>query len=288
MGLFDAFGVGGGNLHLQLQFPTAQAGGMVQGQAVFQAGRRDQDIKNIVVKLTCTTQVQTPQGPQSRSQDVTAPTMVSQPFRAQAGQSYQFPFQLQVPPGAFSSTPGFVSYRLSANADIDGEIDPGAGVDIQVVGQPFQPGYGGAPGMMPMGGGYDPGMDKAAMAKQQAMKDPYGQGGYDQGYGKADPYAKGGDPYAKGGDPYGKADPYAQGKDPYANQGGYDPYAGQKGYGGGGGGGHLQPGAHCLAQWSDGGYYGVTVVQVQNNMALVQWDDGTPASWVRFDQTQPG
>ena len=34
MGLFDAFGVGGGKLHIQLQFPTAQAGSVLQGMIV--------------------------------------------------------------------------------------------------------------------------------------------------------------------------------------------------------------------------------------------------------------
>ncbi|MBL8605395.1 MAG: sporulation protein [Myxococcales bacterium] len=293
MGLFDAFGVGGGDLHIQLQFPTAQAGGVLQGTVVFQAGRRAQNIKNITVKLACTTQVQTPQGPQSRSQDVSPPGLIAQAFSAQPGQSYSFPFQIPVPPGAFSSAPGMVSYRLSANADIDGEVDPGAGADIQVQGEPYQ-GFAGGPGMMPMGG-----YDKAAAAKMQAMHDPYAQKG------AHDPYAqKGYDAGAKGGyDPYaaqkgydagakGGHDPYAQKGYDAGAKGGYDPYAAQKGYDAGAkgayGGHHLSPGAHCLAQWSDGGYYGVTVVQVQGNMVMVQWDDGTPASWVRTDQTQPG
>ena len=75
-----------------------------------------------------------------------------------------------------------------------------------------------------------------------------------------------GDPYAKGG-----GDPYAKGGDPYAK-----------------GGGGFAPGQHCLAQWTDGQFYGVTVVQATNGMFLVQWDDGTPASWVRGDQVAQG
>jgi hypothetical protein len=29
-------------------------------------------------------------------------------------------------------------------------------------------------------------------------------------------------------------------------------------------------------------------MQNNGNMVLVQWDDGSPAAWVRLDQTQPG
>ena len=53
-------------------------------------------------------------------------------------------------------------------------------------------------------------------------------------------------------------------------------------------GGGFAPGQHCLAQWTDGQYYGVTVVQAANGMFMVQWDDGTPASWVRGDQIAQG
>ena len=259
MGLFDAFGVGGGKLHIQLQFPTAQAGSVLQGMIVYQGGRRNQNIANITVRLSCTTQVPGPQGMQGRSQDVVAPQMVTQQFQAQAGQSHQFPFQIQLPPQCYSSQPGLVSYRLSASADIDGEVDPGAGVDLQVVGTPYDPAMMAPPGMQ-YGGGMH--MDKAMMAKQ-GMVDPYGKGGYDPGM-------------AKGG------------YDPGMAKGGYDPGYDQGKAGYGGGYGHASPGNHCLAQWSDGGYYGATVMQNNGNMVLVQWDDGSPAAWVRLDQTQPG
>jgi len=305
MGLFDAFGVGGGKLHIQLQFPTAQAGSVVQGQVVYQGGRRNQNITNITVRLSCTMQVPGPQGLQGRSQDVVPNQLVTAQFTAQAGQSHQFPFQLQLPPQAYSSAPNLVSYRLTASADIDGEVDPGAGIDLQVVGVPYDPammGGGMHPGMhgaMAYGGmhpdkarmgrpgydaGYDPGYAKGGYDPGMAKGgyDPaYDKGGYDPGMAKADPYGKGGyDPgMAKGG--------YDPGYDPGMAKGGYDPGYGKAAYGGGGYD-HTSPGSHCLAQWSDGGYYGATVMQNNGSMLLVQWDDGSPAGWVRYDQTQPG
>jgi SpoOM protein len=231
MGLFDAFGVGGGNLSIEVQFAQAQAGGGLQGTVVFQAGRRAQQITNVTVKVTCTTWQKVPNGLQQNTQDIVGPLQVAGAFAAQPGQRYTMPFQAMLPGGLFSTTPNAVSYRLSTNADIDGEVDPGAGMDIQVNGEPFMP-----QGMMPMGG--------------QQMGD------------SSDSYAKNvkGDPNAKGG-----GDPYAKGM-----------------------GGGFAPGQHCLAQWTDGQYYGVTVVQAANGMFMVQWDDGTPASWVRGDQIAQG
>jgi len=290
MGLFDAFGVGGGDLSIEMQFAQAQAGGGLQGTVVFQAGRRAQQIANVTVKVTCTMQQPGPNGMQQTTKDVVGPLQVAGAFQTQAGQRYTMPFQAMLPGGLFSTTQNAVSYRVVANADIDGEVDPGAGMELHVTGAPFM-GQGmmpmGGPGMMPMGapqmgyGGGDPhakGMKGDPYAKGG---DPYAKGG-DQYAKGGDPYAKGGDPYAKGGDPYAKGgDPYAKGGDPYAKGG--DPYA--KGMGGGGG---FAPGQRGLAQWSDGQYYGMTVVQAANGMFLVQWDDGSPASWVRGDQIAQG
>ena len=294
MGLFDSFGVGGGDLSIEMQYAQAQAGGGLQGVVVFQAGGRGQQITHITVKVTCTTQVPGPNGMQQQTQDVVGPLQLAGAFATQPGHRYQMPFQAMLPGGLYSTTQNAVSYRVVANADIDGEIDPGAGMDIHVTGAPFQ-----GHGMMPMGapqygqGGMDP-YAKGMGGDPYAKHDPYAKGG---GYVKGqsgsqfqkvgDPYAKGGggDPYAKGmgGDPYAKGGAYGQG-DPYAKGGAYgqgDPYA--KGMGGG-----FAPGQHCLAQWTDGQYYGVTVVQSNNGMFLVQWDDGTPASWVSGDQVMPG
>ena len=61
-----------------------------------------------------------------------------------------------------------------------------------------------------------------------------------------------------------------------AMKGGYDPgYAQQGGF---------APGSRAQAQWTDGGWYGVTVLQQQGQQVLVQWDDGTPPSWVGLHQ----
>jgi hypothetical protein len=294
---------------------------VLNGMVTFAAGRRAQQITNIRVTLNCTTQQFVNGQQQGRSEAVAPPMVVSGAFSAQPGQHYQFPFQVQVPPSAYSSQPNAVSYRVHASADIDGEVDPGAGQDIQVMGTPMgmhpgmmQPGMM-QPGMMPMGGpqpgwdpnagmhggtyshgvehphgmgydkaaamkgGYDPGYDKAA-----AMK-----GGYDPGYDKAAAMKGGYDPgydkamAAKGGyDPgYDKAAAMKGGYDPgYAKaaamKGGYDPgYAQQGGF---------APGSRAQAQWTDGGWYGVTVLQQQGQQVLVQWDDGTPPSWVGLHQ----
>ena len=83
-----------------------------------------------------------------------------------------------MPYDAHGSTPNLVTWRISANADIDGEIDPGAGQEIMVSGHACQP-----QAMMPMGGPhYQP----------QLAKDPYAQG-------KGDAWGQPQDPYGKGG-----------------------------------------------------------------------------------------
>ena len=250
MGLFDAFGVGGGDLSIQVQFPQVQAGAVLNGMVTFAAGRRGQQITNIRVTLNCTTQQFVNGQQQGRSEAVAPPMVVSGAFSAQPGQHYQFPFQVQVPPSAFSSQPNAVSYRVHASADIDGEVDPGAGQDIQVMGTPMgmhpgmQPGMM-QPGMMPMGGpqpGWDPNAGMHGGTFQHGVEHPHGMG-------------------------YDKA---------AAMKGGYDPgYAQQGGF---------APGSRAQAQWTDGGWYGVTVLQQQGQQVLVQWDDGTPPSWVGLHQ----
>ena len=201
MGLFDAFGVGGGSLSLQVQSQQVEAGGVLQGAVVFTAGRRAQQITNVTVKLACSVQVPQASGQMMQeTRDAVAPYALTGAFTAQPGQTYQFPFQLQVPHDALGTTPKLVSWRVSANADIDGEIDPGAGLELMVRGHAYQP-----QAMMPMGG---------PQYQQPMGKDPYAQGKGDA-WGKPhdpnDPYGKGVhyDPHGKGGyhdpnDPYGK------------------------------------------------------------------------------------
>ena len=261
MGLFDAFGVGGGSLSIALQFPQVQAGGVVNGMAVFQGGRRAQQITKVTVKLTMTQQVNQNGQLTQQTQDLAAPTVLSGPFTAQPGQSYQFHFQFPVPADSYATTLGAVSYRISGNADIDGEVDPGAGVELHVNGQPFM-----HQGMMPMGGhnqgGYDPAYDKGGFDKGGFDKGAYNKtgGGYDPGHDKGAGFDKGAG-VAK-------------------QQGGYDQgFSKAKG-------GSFAPGAYVLAQWSDGGFYGATVVQAQGDQVCVQWQDGSPASWLHVSQVQ--
>ncbi len=255
MGLFDAFGVGGGSLSIQLQFPQVQAGGVVQGVATFQAGRRAQQITNITAKLSVT--MQTPQQSgqmMQQTRDLAPPVQLSGPFTAQSGQQYQFRFQFQVPPDAYSSAPNLVSYRVSGNADIDGEIDPGSGVDLQVMGQQYQP-----QAMMPMG--------PPVMAPMQA-KDPYAQKG------AYDPNAKMG--YAQQPQMGGYQQPQKGGYEQPHKGGGYEqPHKGA-----------FAPGANVTAQWSDGGYYRATVAAVKGDQVLVQWEDGSPEMWVHTSQVR--
>ena len=252
MGLFDAFGVGGGSLSVQVQFPQVQAGGVVHGVAVFQGGRRAQQITNVTVKLTVSMQV--PQNGQMMQQtrDLAPPAVVSGPFTAQAGQSYQFPFQFQVPPDAYASAPNLVSYRVSGNADIDGEIDPRAGVELQVAGQSYQP-----QAMIPMGA---PGV--AA---------PYGKDFSQQKGGYAQPQAGYAQPQ-KGAYEQPQKGAYEQ-----PQKGGYAQP--QKG-------GAFAPGSFVSAQWSDGGYYRATVAAVKGDQVLVQWEDGSPEMWLHVSQVQ--
>ena len=119
-----------------------------------------------------------------------------------------------------------------------------------------------------------------------------------------DPHAKHVDPNAKQADPYGKqADPYAQhGKqaDPYAQHGKqqhdphakqvdhhakqtvsakHDPNAKQV---------HAQVGAHVTAQHANGQWYPGRIVQMQNGMIGVDWDDASlgQSSWVHAHQVR--
>ena len=174
MGLFDMFGAGGGKVAIQPQSAHVSAGGALAGAVGFQGGSRAQQITNITIKLVMdqTTTQMTQQGPRQTSQtrDVVPAQQVTGPFTSTPGQVQQFPFNLMIPAGVPNTTPGAVKYRLVASADIDGEIDPGANVEIQVVGgAPVQAGMPGQmPGAMPgqMPGQMMPGMMAGAMHGQ--------------------------------------------------------------------------------------------------------------------------
>lgn len=138
MGLFDMFGAGGGGLDIQPQAQQVAVGGPVAGTVTFTGGTRAQKITSITVKLvvdTKSTQM-TPQGPQQRSEtrDVCPPATLTGAYQTQPRQAASFPFNFTLPAGMPSSTAGQITYRLHATADIDGEIDPGKSVELQVTG----------------------------------------------------------------------------------------------------------------------------------------------------------
>jgi hypothetical protein len=173
MGLFDAFGVGGGKLALMLQTVSAQAGGTLTGTAAFTGGKRAQNITAITVKLTASevTVTQTPNGPQNStaSRDVVPAQTLSGPFTSQPGQTASFPFSIEVPAGLRATLHGQVSYRVNASADIDGEVDPGASADVSIT---AAPGTAAMPGAMP--GAMASGKTGAAPAGFQAAMAPAG------------------------------------------------------------------------------------------------------------------
>ena len=178
MGLFDMFGAGGGKLGIQPQSSQVTPGGGLAGAVGFQSGSRPQQITSITLKLVLneTRIEQTPQGPQQRThaRDVVPPQTLSGPFTTTPGQTHPFTFNLAIPHGLPNSTPQLASYRLVAAADIDGEIDPGATVDIQVVGGSNPAMMGGMPGAMPgaMMGGMPGAMPGAMMGGMPAPVAP--------------------------------------------------------------------------------------------------------------------
>ncbi len=269
MGLFDAFGVGGGSLAVQLQFPQAQAGSVVHGVATFTGGKRAQQITNVTVRLTVTQQVMQNGQLMQQTRDLVPALTLAGAFTAQPGQAYQFPFQFQLPHDAYGSAPNQVGYRVVGNADIDGEIDPGAGVELHVVGAaaPMQ-------GMMPMGG--------PQYAPQPAKTGYESKGGGFDAKGAYGAPAKGGfEAQSKGGGWDAKGGHDAKGGGWDAKGGGHDAHG--KGAPAGKGGG-FAPGTSVLAQWTDGAHYRATVASVQGDQVLVQWDGGAPDSWVHVSQ----
>ncbi|MDQ3036850.1 MAG: sporulation protein [Myxococcota bacterium] len=194
MGLFDMFGAGGGRIAIQPQSAHVTAGGAIAGSIGFQGGTRAQQITNITLKLVMdqTQMEMTQQGPRPRTQtrDVVPAHPVAGAFTSTPGQVQQFPFDLQLPPGLPNTTPNAVKYRLVVSADIDNEVDPGANVEIQVVGgspvmgagmpgvQGGMPGMQGAiagamgaAGMMGAAGAMMPG-ERSGMPMQPAMPMP--------------------------------------------------------------------------------------------------------------------
>src|SRR5262245_49501179 len=151
MGFLDRFGVGGGKLEVHPSSSQVTPGSTLSGTVAFVSGSRAQQITHIKAKLTqnLVQTTNTPQGPQQRHETHTiGPEVVaSNAFTSQPGQRYDFQFQIQLPPSLPNSVPGHATYRLAISADIDGEIDPGSGFDIQVVGgtSPQQQQWGAQP-----------------------------------------------------------------------------------------------------------------------------------------------
>lgn len=134
------FGAGGGALQIQTTSPHASAGSAIGGQVVFMGGKRPQNVTAITLRLTLEERrmQMTNQGmqPQSHSRELVPATPIAAAFTSTPGQPTTFPFQLPIPAGVPSSTKDVVTYHLRASADIDGEIDPGTALEIQIVGEP--------------------------------------------------------------------------------------------------------------------------------------------------------
>ena len=179
MGLFDMFGAGGGTIAIQPVSSAVAPGQSLVGNVIFRGGKRAQQINALTIRLTqeLRQMEMTNQGPQPRShtRDIVPSTSIAQPFMSTADQPTTIPFQLPLPQGLQNSAPNVVTYRLSVSADIPGEVDPGAGVEIQVVGgvDAAQPGMM-QPGMMQPGmmqpGMMQPGMMQPGMMQPGMMQ----------------------------------------------------------------------------------------------------------------------
>src|SRR3954468_15968889 len=103
MGLFDAFGVGGGKVSIQLQTSTAQPGGVLAGAVVYTGGKRPQNITVIKIRLvgsqrTMTKDQNTGQPRESTvAHNVVPDQAISGAFVSQPGQPQQFAFNITVP-----------------------------------------------------------------------------------------------------------------------------------------------------------------------------------------------
>jgi hypothetical protein len=255
MGLFDMFGAGGGSASFQLQSPMVQAGQAVTGNIVFTGGKRAQQITRITLKMTQETRSMqmTNTGPQPHTQarDVVPAFQVAGGFQSTPGQPQAFPFQIPVPQGAPGTQAGQVTYHVRASVDIDGEPDPGASAEIQVVGgmqpQMQQPMMGQPMGMQqPMMG--QPMMQQPMMGQPMGMQQPMmGQPMMQQ--------------------PMGMQPQMMGGQMQIAN------------------------GTHVLAQWGgDGQMHPGRVVGFQNGMYGVDWDEPRlgATTWVYQQQMQMG
>lgn len=128
MGLFDVFGAGGGTLTLQLQAMQVAPGRTAFGVVTFTGGKRAQNITSIEVRMTMTVALPTVPGkPPAGSQvtNVVPEQTLSGPFSVAPGEVCPFQFSLQLPPQMQAEVKRQIDYRVSASADIPGEVDAG-------------------------------------------------------------------------------------------------------------------------------------------------------------------
>lgn len=138
MGLLSRFGVGGGSLDIALENSVVVPGGELRGNVLFKGGKRAQEINSIKLTAWCALSSPPTPGMQVRttSQVVVPERDVSGKFTVQPGETKTFPFSLQIPAGAYGSTPDQVRYHLHTSADIDKEVDPGDTQEFVVQGPP--------------------------------------------------------------------------------------------------------------------------------------------------------
>ncbi|UJR86924.1 sporulation protein [Sandaracinus amylolyticus] len=296
MGLFDMFGVGGGRVAIQPQSQHVTAGGALAGVIGFQGGSRAQQVTKVTVKLVmeqAQTQM-TQQGPRptTSTREVVPAQTVTGPFTTTPGQVQQFAFNLQIPGGLPNTTPGQMKYRLVASADIDGEIDPGANVEIQVV--------GGTPVMASMPGQTMPPVPQIGMQVMAQWQDgnwhpaqivamQNGMIGVDwvnAALGQSS-WVHPQQIQAQTGMPQMHAKPHSnnQQHDPHPMKKGVDVHPSKVGVDK-----HapVAIGTHVFAQWQDGHWHPARVVAMQNGVYGIDWDDPKlgQSSWVQPHQVR--
>jgi hypothetical protein len=150
MGLFDKLGVGGGTVTVSVTSGTVAVGERVIGTLTFKAGKRKQKITALLAWLARgkSQSVNLVKGGVDEGEGSTSPigakVTVSEAFEAEPGESYAFPFEIEVPAKIMNSRAFDVNgqggpvvqwYRVCGTADIPGELDKhGQSEDFEVTG----------------------------------------------------------------------------------------------------------------------------------------------------------
>jgi len=305
MGLFDMFGAGGGSLSVTPRAVHVMPGTALGGTVSFTGGKRPQQIKQIVGRVVSSTVVteKGPNGPQqnTRTANVVPDTVLSGPVSVQPGQKLDFAFEFAIPVGLQPTQQGHVTYRLSVSADIDGEVDPGAGTEITVGGAPGMAagmdhgkGFGmegskGTPGMgMPGGQMGAMGMPGAQMAAPLAVGSSVMGQWQDGNWYAARVVAMQNGMFGVdwenpqlGASTWVQAQQVQQQQQPMGMPGmgmGMAPPVPMP----------LTVGSRCMAQWQDGNWYPGQVVAMQNGMFGVDWENPQlgASTWVQAHQIQ--